>query len=697
MRRLALRRLRADDGLSLVETVVALLVFSLFMTGLAASMTLFAHTSAVNKARSIAVTLAQKYVEEARAKGSVDLELCPGTTPAPPTQANFNNTTMFTAIAPATTATCMTYQKTKTLGAYTYTVQQLVFNGPSGTTQSGQPQTEKFFDVVLTWTSPVAGRYETSTSIDNNVAPVNQQATGISFDMQDDSNNKIGTATVTWHYKVLDNSTGQVVANCGNCEGDTEENGQPLVVLPAGNYTCFLDNSNASGWVPSQTTNPGNYTIDMVNGTITFPCAVTQNQVLDAVTHWAPIGSCTKAAANTKTILNVVVKDTSTPPVAISGATVTITEAGTSPAVTKTATTNTSGIAAFSNIAADWWYYTVSKSGYVTDDTLGPTCVVQTKTNSVNASLTTVTGCAAGGANVNVTSGFISNSTTHAAINGANVAVVNASTGAVTQLATTDATGYTKAKALAPGAYYYLASDKAVYDGSGGLGPVCVDSTHTQLPDVPLTPTGTAPCHDSATASTVTVKTTDSGSVVVGSVPFTVVDAANVSTVKTGTTNSTTGLSANLGLTNGPFFVLVNASATPVTGYFPTANSACITGTPQTITVAMNGYMTVRVAVDNPYGNVPLRSYNVYVTDPVTHSTSSQTVTVIMDPQGQSGVNQQTASFFQQTTANGYIVQVFVANQDGSDGTNVCGASQTYDGWTSINQTNTVTCTDGSG
>ena len=48
MRRLALRRLRGDEGLTLLETVVALLVFSLIMTGLAGSMAFLAKTAGIN-------------------------------------------------------------------------------------------------------------------------------------------------------------------------------------------------------------------------------------------------------------------------------------------------------------------------------------------------------------------------------------------------------------------------------------------------------------------------------------------------------------------------------------------------------------------------------------------------------------------------------------------------------------------------
>jgi Tfp pilus assembly protein PilV len=52
-------RLDSDEGLSLVETIAALLVFALIMSGLAAGMALYAHTTALTKAKNAATSVAQ--------------------------------------------------------------------------------------------------------------------------------------------------------------------------------------------------------------------------------------------------------------------------------------------------------------------------------------------------------------------------------------------------------------------------------------------------------------------------------------------------------------------------------------------------------------------------------------------------------------------------------------------------------------
>src|SRR6185437_1218884 len=113
----------------------------------------------------------------------------------------------------------------------------------SGTTIGGQPITEKWLDVSLTWTAPKAGNYEITTKVNNNTAIAAASASGITFDMQDANNKPLGTGSVSWHFKVCASSFKCDAAQTNTLqEGDTQENGQPLVALPTGNYNCFLDN-----------------------------------------------------------------------------------------------------------------------------------------------------------------------------------------------------------------------------------------------------------------------------------------------------------------------------------------------------------------------------------------------------------------------------------------------------------------------
>src|SRR4051812_16278622 len=124
MRRLAQRRMQGDDGSTLIETVVALVVFALIMSGLAASMVVFAHNTALTKARSAATTLAQKQVETARSLGTTSLTVCTGG--GSPATYSYKGTSY--PVLTSTDVGCLPFQATSSSSGYSFTVKQYVLS-----------------------------------------------------------------------------------------------------------------------------------------------------------------------------------------------------------------------------------------------------------------------------------------------------------------------------------------------------------------------------------------------------------------------------------------------------------------------------------------------------------------------------------------------------------------------------------------
>src|SRR4051794_38565324 len=122
------------------------------MTGLAGSMVMFAHNTTLSRARASATTLAQQYVEKARAVGGTSLMSCDNTTPAPPNTASFHGKTGLT-VAKDSSTNCIPWQTTKSQDGLTFSVTRLVIlSGPSQNDITGQPINEKYFLVQVSWT-----------------------------------------------------------------------------------------------------------------------------------------------------------------------------------------------------------------------------------------------------------------------------------------------------------------------------------------------------------------------------------------------------------------------------------------------------------------------------------------------------------------------------------------------------------------
>src|SRR3954452_16849826 len=234
MRRFVQRRMQGDDGSTFIETVVALVVFALIMSGLAASMAVFAHNTALTKARSAATTLAQKQVETARAVGTTTLAVCtgggsPATFPFKGTSYPLVYPGLLTPLAP-----CLPFQATKTSGGYSFTVKQYVLNLGTKDNTAGIPQTQKLLIAKLSWTAPVAGSYELDTLMTNDGTPPAGPTQGVRMNVNDQTGALINIAADIWDYTILDGANNIITS------GTTEDGSTGVLSLNPGTYTCTL-------------------------------------------------------------------------------------------------------------------------------------------------------------------------------------------------------------------------------------------------------------------------------------------------------------------------------------------------------------------------------------------------------------------------------------------------------------------------
>src|SRR4051794_4866088 len=650
VRRLALRNLRSDEGLALVETVAALLVFSLIMTGLAASMATFARQTAVTKARSAAVALAQELVEKARAVGYDKLENCTGSSPAAPATAQFRGAGTFLTVATGTSTNCITYQKQVPQDSFNFTVTRLVLGRDTKPDNAGQLQTEKYLVVQVAY--PVAGgatkTYELDTIVNNKGALTVAQAQGVKFTIKDTSGNVIATDALNWNV-TLHNTT---LLPDGDITAQTDEGTySALEAVPPGTYTCTVDNNNdspASSYVPTTSggANAG-LTVDQSNGVVSGSCTVTANTVTDFVTTWTQQADC--VSTTTKGSLTVQVTDSASPTTVISGATVTLTNVLGHSGTPAAATTDANGLATFSKtVPGDLYNYTISKSGYTTNGSIGgPVCVVANSTTQAAGNLTSA-GCpyssSKGTLIINV------NDLAGADVSGATVTLTKITSGSPSApgARTTDASGNATFSASVGGGSYTFTATKGG-SGSGVQGPICVTAGINNSFSATLG-AGGACVRDTGTKGKLSFKVTDQA---LNPIQNAVVTLTNVNGDGAGSVPKTTaaGTATSPGLVDDPYQYTV---AGP-TGYRTTdvLGPVCVVGTgTSTVSVILTGLMTMVVSVKNN-DTLAWKTYQITVTDP-TGKTTIQSITV-----PNSGTrNPALVTFPSMPTGNGYQVDV---------------------------------------
>lgn len=497
MRRFALRDLRSDEGLGLIETVVALFVFSLIMAGLAASMVMFAHQTVLSHARAAASSIAQQYTEKARAVGTTQLENCNTASgkSAPPgngtTNLPYRGDSGHQVIVGAD-GYCIPYSATVTQENVNFTLTRLVLLKAQGNDVSGQAINEKYLVVQVSWTDAggAAKTYELDTIFTQKGSITAAPAQGIRFVIKDINGNILTADSSSWAIVIKNSSSGSTVYT--SPDAVTAEGTYSQVDLSPGTYWCqatSTDDSSAAYFpgVPP-TYNSGDTLSASVSGgandTVGGSCTVTASTVTDFVTTWQSSTDCATSATATGTV-NFTVTDANN--TVLSAMTVKLTQLSD---VTKfySKNTNTSGVASGIKPVANWYTYTVTDAAgnYVTaNNSYGPICVVAGTTNSYTVKMSSVSGCSTTGSNatVNITA---QDASTGTKLSGYKVWVINSSTYTATAFPNTSPQGLAS-KAVAPGSYYYLVGlpGSSTYQGSGWLGnadgtPLCLTSGETR-------------------------------------------------------------------------------------------------------------------------------------------------------------------------------------------------------------------------
>lgn len=620
-RRRALRVLRADDGISLVETVVALMVFAVIMSGLGATLLTLIHTTSLTKVRSAATALAQKLAEQDRALGQSNLVNCSAGGPTSPTTVHGTSY----QVATGSQGGCIPWQTTNVPGSgFLFSVQTLVLIGQSSVDSDQNTHTEKILNIVVSWTVPGTGHYELNTAVDNTV-PAGQVQQGIVVYTNDTATgNPIVNEAIQFNVTIT-GSTGNVVDSGLSADGRYTNQS-----LPVGSYTCTVDNNDpgASGYAPS-TTQAAGLTVDAAAGSVSGPCNITANQLTSFTSAWTAQVAC--ASSNVKGSLVITVSDTNGVPV--NGANVSLTNVGSGATPPGAVNTNPSGVATFNNnVPADNYTYTVSAPGYSTASNLGPLCVAQGTTTNGTATLAS-SACSAGPGQATMVTISVVDAGTGAAINNATATLVNQSGGKSPPKAPPPPGGqpgqyiFKGGGAPQAGSYAYQVTAPG-YAVSTSPAPVCVTAGGTYTYSVQMTTSGCA--SNKAVSGNVLVTVTDQlGNPISGAkVQLTNNGTDGGKAPGAGNTGSNGQWAAN-NVQNDPyFFTITPPNAPPGGGYqAPPLQSLCVAGTGTTSSTAtVTSTMTLQVSVQNK-DTPPSKTYTVVVTDP-SSNTYSQSLTL---------------------------------------------------------------------
>lgn len=596
MRRLTMRNLSSDEGLSLIETIAALVVFAIIMTGLAAGMALYAHTESLTKAKNAATSVAQQVVENARTLSVGNLAVCTGGG-AP---ASYTYQSQSYPVVTGTTP-CVQYSQTKTVNGIPFTVNEVVFTWHS-TTVNNQPINEKMLVVTVSWTKPTPGSYTTSSTMTGNGTVTATTPVGLQININDNNGNLVTASNLVWDYTVTDSSNNQLFA------GQTDDGTSGLLSVSPGSYTCTVtaESDAASSYSPGS--NPG-LTVNAATETISGACTVTANTITQWNTVWNGITSC--ASSGSKGTLAITVTDSSGTPV--NNASVALTNVNGNGGTPAAVNTNSAGVATFNNnVPADPYTYTVSKSGYATAGPLGPVCVAIGSTASATATLSAQSTCVASS-----TKGTLVVTVTDESgnlVSGAKVHLTNQSGGAAPGDVNTNASGVATFNNNATAGSYAVQTSKAGYTTTGNQGPVCVVASTSTSMSALLPTSGSSGCASSSSKGTLTVTVTDSAGAPINNVNVTLTNANGHGGTPGAQKTNTSGVATFNNNVPGDLFTYV---VSPPAGYTNpgTQGPICvIAGQTTQSGVVLVGIMTVNVTVTNSDVQ-PTKSYNVILTD----------------------------------------------------------------------------------
>lgn len=675
MRRLWKRHHRGDDGLGLIETVSALVVFALIMSGLAAGMAVFAHTATLTKVRNAATATAQLMMERAHRMSVENLVVCSGQG-SPLKYTPVGETTEYSVLAPGTTP-CLTFSQQITNSGYTFTVKQYVLAKATAQDVQGHDQVEKLLVVNVAWTAPTPGSYEDKTILTGKGTINSTDPVGLRINVFDSSTTPaavIANDDLVWNYTVKDGSGNTVVPADGNPDSaETADGSTGVISVNPGSYTCSVTAGPdaAQSYMPDSTKNAG---LTVNGATISGPCQVTAGAVLDWTTSWLPVTACGKST--TKGVLQVTVTDAATGS-PLSGASVTTTNS--SNGAGASGTTGPDGVV---NLAEsdDLYTYSVSLSGYSTATNLGPMCVAGTGTTLAEAKLTATSGCASA-ATTSTISGVVKDET-GANVGGATVYVKNVSTGTLYHSAGSKADGTYTIPNVPKDGYYYWATKKN-YTTTAHFGPVCVPATSTI--NVTLPNMASYNCAQGGSPKgTMNVTVQDSDGNKLPNVTILMEDADSISGDQTPKTDAQ-GKDISIALTPGPWFLSVATAGYLNVGW---KGPVCLApGDNASVVFTLQGIMTVKVPVKNGENAQPTKNYNVIVRD----SAGNETTNSITVNKGATVTAQ-----FNNLPTDTYSLTVCVPVVS----TNNCNIiySSSNNAWTKINNTYTLTTiTDTSG
>jgi hypothetical protein len=616
VRRLTSRRLDSDEGLSLVETIAALLVFALIMSGLAAGMALYAHTTALTKAKNAATSVAQQVMETARTLSVGNLAVCTGGG-AP---ANYTYKTQSLPVVTGSTP-CLQYSQTKTVNGIPFTVNQIVVTLNS-TTINSQPISEKMLVVTVSWTKPAPGSYTTSSTMTGNGTVASTTPVGVQFSINDQNGNLVSQANLTWDYTVTDSNGNQLAS------GQTDDGTSGLLSVSPGTYTCQVVAETDAGQSYDPGTNPG-MTVDAPNDTITnSTCTVSANTVTDMTTVWNEVASC--VPSGTKGPAKITVLDSQNQPVY--GATVSVTNAGTTGAngtVTNQTLANNVNVSSL-NVAADLYTYVVSKTGYQTSTIQGPICVAPAAGTSAQVNLQSVSTCVVANATASTAVTLTAVDENLAPVNGAKFTLANqdgkTSPAAKTATASSNSVVFSN---IAAGNWKVTVS-KTGWTNIGPQGPFCVAAnTNSNAYQASLPTSGSSGCVSTGSKGGLTVPVTDQAAHPIGGVKVTLTNANGHGGVPPAqTTDNTTGVATwASNTTPGDLYTYV---VTVPAGYLDPGvqGPICVVAgaTTPAPAVVLTAYMIVKVTVTNS-DTQPTKTYNVILRDS-SNNTSSNSITV---------------------------------------------------------------------
>jgi hypothetical protein len=602
VRRLWKRHASGDDGLSLIETMAALVVFALIMSGLAAGMALFAHTQELTKVRNSATAMAQQITEAARTIPLNQLSVCNGGGPVTYTYQSKS----YDVVHGSTP--CVPYSSTRTGGnGITFTINQYVLKDGTNwdVTVQDQPIAKRLYVVTVSWTTPSAGSYTTSTMFQGNNTLAAQTPVGLRLNVNDTTGTLVAASNLVWKYNVT-NAGGSVAS------GDTDDGTSGLLSLSPGTYTCSVWPDDDAGQSYDPGTNPG-LTITAATETISGSCTVTANSILDWNTTWKEVTDC--AASTTTGNLSITVKDQAG--TVLNGAKVTLTNAGSSTGTVfgKTVNSGSDGVALFSAgnaPPADLYTYVISLAGYQTSDSLGPVCVAPSVTAFGSGSLQSLSSCVVSGSKGSVVVTVTDEGGN--VVSGAKVHLASQDGAKAPGDATTNPSGVaTFNNNVTAGTWTYTLS-KTGYTNLGAQGPVCVTAPGSNPVSGLLPTTASSGCASTGAKGSLLVSVVDQGGHAINNVKVTPANANGHPGAPKA--DSTDGTGTVLFNNNAPGD-LYTYTVTPPAGYSDpgTQGPVCvIAGKTATSQVVLTGVMTVKVTVTNG-DSQPTKSYNVTLTD----------------------------------------------------------------------------------